>query len=343
LEAKIQKINKLNDDARLYFISQILALFALLTVLKLGLLPALLSGLLIYQLVQVATGLLSKVGIAPSVGKLIAVIIIAIIVMSSITLGAMGLTSFLDGSSDSLIALLQKMADVIDTIMGHLPISMREYLPTNVVDVQVATAAWLREHAVQLSHIGKEIGTSMLYILTGMIIGGMIAVSNGTTTKAPLTSLLTARVALLSSSFRRIVFSQVKISAINTSFTALFLVVILPLFGVHLPLTKTMIAVTFIVGLLPVIGNLISNTVIVLISLGVSAGAAFGALAFLITIHKLEYFLNAHIIGINIRARAWEILLSMLVMEAAFGMAGVIAAPIYYAYLKDELSARKLI
>jgi predicted PurR-regulated permease PerM len=33
----------------------------------------------------------------------------------------------------------------------------------------------------------------------------------------------------------------------------------------------------------------------------------------------------------------------MLVMEAAFGLPGLIAAPIYYAYLKDELSAQKLI
>jgi predicted PurR-regulated permease PerM len=30
----------------------------------------------------------------------------------------------------------------------------------------------------------------------------------------------------------------------------------------------------------------------------------------------------------------------MLLMEAAFGVAGLIAAPIYYAYLKDELSAK---
>jgi len=29
----------------------------------------------------------------------------------------------------------------------------------------------------------------------------------------------------------------------------------------------------------------------------------------------------------------------MLVMEAAFGITGLIAAPIYYAYLKDELAA----
>jgi predicted PurR-regulated permease PerM len=29
----------------------------------------------------------------------------------------------------------------------------------------------------------------------------------------------------------------------------------------------------------------------------------------------------------------------MLLMEAAFGLAGVIAAPIVYAYVKDELRA----
>jgi predicted PurR-regulated permease PerM len=33
----------------------------------------------------------------------------------------------------------------------------------------------------------------------------------------------------------------------------------------------------------------------------------------------------------------------MLVMEAAFGPSGLIVAPIYYAYIKNELSARGLI
>jgi hypothetical protein len=33
----------------------------------------------------------------------------------------------------------------------------------------------------------------------------------------------------------------------------------------------------------------------------------------------------------------------MMVMDAAFGIPGVIAAPVYYAYLKDELAARGLI
>jgi len=101
--------------------------------------------------------------------------------------------------------------------------------------------------------------------------------------------------------------------------------------------------VTFISGLLPVVGNLISNVVIVVVSLSYSPSVAIGSLLFLIVIHKLEYFLNARIVGRRIESRAWELLLAMLVMEAAFGISGVIAAPIYYAYLKDELADRGLV
>jgi predicted PurR-regulated permease PerM len=101
--------------------------------------------------------------------------------------------------------------------------------------------------------------------------------------------------------------------------------------------------ITFVAGLLPILGNLISNTVIFIVSLSQSLFVAVGSLAYLIVIHKLEYFLNARIIGGHIRARAWEMLIAMLVMEAAFGIAGLIAAPIYYAYVKDELRAKGLI
>jgi len=98
-----------------------------------------------------------------------------------------------------------------------------------------------------------------------------------------------------------------------------------------------------VVGLLPVIGNLISNTVIVLVSLSVSLPVAIASLVFLVLVHKFEYFLNARIVGGEIEARAWELLLAMLVMEAAFGIPGVIAAPIFYAYIKRELLAAKLV
>jgi hypothetical protein len=134
-----------------------------------------------------------------------------------------------------------------------------------------------------------------------------------------------------------VVFAQVRISLINTAFTAIYLVVILPAFGVDLPLRKTLIVITFVAGLLPVVGNLISNTFIVIASLTYSGEMALLSLAYLVVIHKLEYFLNAKIIGSRIQARAWELLVAILAMEAVFGVAGVIAAPIYYCFIKDEL------
>jgi predicted PurR-regulated permease PerM len=114
-------------------------------------------------------------------------------------------------------------------------------------------------------------------------------------------------------------------------------VVVLPLLGINLPFTKTLIAVTFIAGLLPVVGNLISNTAIFLVSLSVSFGLAAASLGYLIVIHKLEYFLNARIVGTRINAKAWELLIAMLVLESAFGIPGLIIAPLAYAYVKHEL------
>ena len=104
-----------------------------------------------------------------------------------------------------------------------------------------------------------------------------------------------------------------------------------------------MVVVTFIVGLLPVIGNLISNTILVVIALSHSVHVALSSLVFMMVIHKLEYFLNAKIIGTHINARTWELLTAMLVMESIFGIPGVIAAPVFYAYVKKELMDRGLV
>jgi predicted PurR-regulated permease PerM len=147
----------------------------------------------------------------------------------------------------------------------------------------------------------------------------------------------------LHEAFRQIVFAQVRIAAINATFTGIFLAIALPMAGVHLPFVKTMIIITFLAGLLPVLGNLISNTIIVIVSMSHSLPTAMIALLFLIVIHKLEYFLNAKIIGSQINARAWELLTAMLLMESLFGIPGVIAAPVFYAYIKNELTTAQLV
>ena len=140
--------------------------------------------------------------------------------------------------------------------------------------------------------------------------------------------------------FTDVFFAQVKISSINTILTAIYLLGILPLVGHPLPMAWTVVLITFIAGLLPVIGNLISNTIIVSLSLTHGLIVSISSLLWLVTIHKLEYFLNAQIIGSKIRSTAWELLLFMLVLEATFGLAGLLAAPIIYAQIKRILADR---
>jgi predicted PurR-regulated permease PerM len=237
------------------------------------------------------------------------------------------------------------MAEVVETARSHLPAWASNWVPADPDELKEAASAWLRDNAGQLRSIGGDVWLALVHVLIGMIIGGMVAVSRevGATERGPLVGAMTERVRLLGRAFRSVVFAQIRISALNTALTAFYLLAMVPWMEVKLPLTKTMIAVTFIAGLLPVIGNLISNTVIVVVSLSVSPLLAASSLLFLVIIHKLEYFVNARLMGNQIHARAWELLIAMVVMDAAFGVIGVVAAPIYYAYLKNELSEKGLI
>jgi len=333
------------NDLRYEIAAWLLMGIGLCTVIYVGLLTSLLPGLLIYEIVQLAGIRHRSFGVTYKAGKVIAVSLLATAVTVLLLVAIGSLAALATSKSDSFVILLQKMADIIDAARIHFPDWAQQYLPSNVEDLKTTAADWLRIHAGDLRQIGENFGRIFVHILVGMIIGGMIAINTSLDPAklGPLTRAMQDRVRFLASAFRRVVFAQVRISAFNTILTALYLWVLLPLMGIELPLIKTMIAVTFVVGLIPVLGNLISNSVIIIVSLSSSLYAAIGSLLFLVFIHKLEYFINARIIGSQIRARAWEMLLAMLVMEAAFGIAGVIAAPIVYAYLKDELTARGMI
>jgi predicted PurR-regulated permease PerM len=240
---------------------------------------------------------------------------------------------------------VQRLALIIDQARAILPASIAESLPSDADDVKAFVVANLRSHAEALRAAGTHFGLGLVQVLIGFVIGALVSLTRARPRHydRPLARALVERARRLNHAFRSIVFAQIRISAVNSILTALFLLVGLRLFGVRLPLAKTLVVLTFIVGLIPVLGNLISNTVIVVVAASVSLGAAIACLAFLVVIHKLEYFLNARIVGAEIRAAAWELLIAMLVMEAAFGIAGIVAAPIYYAWLKDELKARALI
>ncbi len=241
--------------------------------------------------------------------------------------------------------LLQQLSGILDDARGRLPQWAQVYMPTDHADMRDKAFAYARTHMVDLQQGGISVARTFTHIVIGMILGAMVAISvaGERAHKLPLTIALVTRATRFSEAFRRIVFAQVKISFINAVFTGVYLLVALPLLHSSLPLSKTLVLLAFVVGLLPVIGNLISNTAILVISLSVGLPVAIASFVFLVLIHKLEYFLNARIIGGEIEARAWELLLAMLVMEATFGLPGVIAAPIFYAYIKRELISARLV
>jgi predicted PurR-regulated permease PerM len=136
-------------------------------------------------------------------------------------------------------------------------------------------------------------------------------------------------------SFHTVMGAQVVISLVNTFFTGLFIVG-LSLFGAPLPYSFVLIVVTFLCGLLPIVGNLISNTVIFGIGLTQSVQLGVISLSYLIILHKFEYFLNSKIIGGRIKNPMWLTLLSLLIGERLAGIPGMILAPVILNYCKLE-------
>ena len=75
-------------------------------------------------------------------------------------------------------------------------------------------------------------------------------------------------------SFARVMGAQIVISMINTTFTAIYVLI------VGLPYAALVIVLTFFCGMLPIIGNLISNSVIVALSIMSSPKMAIASLIF---------------------------------------------------------------
>ena len=326
-------------------VSYVVAGVGLWLVLHLHLLAALLAGLLVYELVQAAVPLLGR-RIPGDRARVVLVAVLGAVVVGLLILLILGaITFFRSELGNPELLWQQQLMPLVEKARQQLPVMLVDHLPDSVDDLRDGVVDLARKHAVTLQLAGKEAARAFVHILIGLVLGAIVALSRTRPAHqlGPLSAALGQRCQRLAVAFHDIVFAQIKISLVNTALTAIFLLGVLPLLGIHVPLSKTLVAVTFIVGLLPVVGNLFSNTAITIAALSISLGVGIAALGFLIVIHKLEYFLNARIVGAQIHARAWELLIAMLLLEAAFGLAGVIAAPIYYAYLKGELEAQRMI
>ena len=143
---------------------------------------------------------------------------------------------------------------------------------------------------------------------------------------------ISARFTEFYQSFATVIGAQMTISAINTVLTAIFV------FAAGIPYAPVVIGLTFLCGLFPIVGNVISNTVIVFVAFIVSGRLAVFALIFLVVVHKLEYFLNSKIIGARIRNPIWLTLIGLIIGEKLMGVPGMILSPVVLNYIRVEMS-----
>jgi predicted PurR-regulated permease PerM len=320
-----------------HFRSVAIVAMALLLVLHLHLLPGLFAGIGGFVLYRWIRGRV-RAHMEWSQSPWLTYLLLAL-VLAGIGLGLFeAFELLLSASSGGLAKLLQLLADTLDQIRTTAPDWISSRLPDSAAALQEAVSGWLRRHAAELQQWGRQALRVLLYLIIGLAIGLLAAAARPATTEpAPMVRLAQQRLLQLALAFADIIAAQLRISAVNTVVTGIYLLVVLPLFGYHVPLAPTLVAFTFFASLLPIVGNLLSNAAIVLAALTVSPWLGAVSLAFLVIVHKLEYFLNAHFVGSRINVPTYALLASMLALEAGFGAPGLVAAPVYCAWLTREL------
>lgn len=286
--------------------------------------------------------------------RVLSLLIVTMIAGGFMTAAFAFLIAFLRGRAGNLPALMTAMADVLSSTKIWLAKlgGLGDLIPAEVVgdaeDAKGFIIDWLKENAQVVKSAGGFFGRAVIHVIMGSLLALLVFFrrripAEQAEPRGALANELIIKVGRFADSFRQIVSAQLKISAVNTTLTALYVLVALPLAGRPLPFALTIVVVTFICGLIPILGNLISNTVIVIISMGVSMPTAVASLTFLVVIHKLEYLINSKIVGGKTDSQAWEILLAIIIGESAFGVAGVIMAPIIYSFVKRELRIKGLV
>lgn len=321
----------------------------LLYILVMRVVPALIGGLALYVILDRLAELFSRK--VPGTAARPLALLLVTLVGGGVIAGAFALAlSFLRHHVDRLPAMMTQMADALQSTRAWLGGYGRQLIPdvmTDAEDLKAAFAMWLKQHAETLKVAGGSFGMGLVRLIMGMLLAILVFFRHVThhdeRPRAALTHFLAQKADRFTEAFSQIATAQIKISATNTLLTALYLFAGLPSFGVRLPFSTTIVLLTFVFGLIPILGNLVSNTVIVILSLGVSIPTAIASLVFLVLIHKLEYLINSRIVGGETDSQAWEILMAILIGEVAFGVSGVVMAPIVYAFVKRELRERALV
>lgn len=318
------------------YASLALAFVALGVVLHFNLLVATLAACATYALASTLprTWLLRKTGHRAQAWASVVVAAVPVLVLVA---AGLSLTYLSNHANTAHAEVMSELSRIIAQWRDKLPAVLASHLPQGPETLKPWLADVVKSQAEMLKGFGKSSAHGLLMCLVGVVIGLLLANGAAVESRAPLAAAVCERARRLQQTFSAIVMAQFWIAAINTALTAVFFYAVLPLMDVQMPYAPTLLALTFFAGMLPVAGNLLCNTVTTIVALSVGPLVAIASLVFLIVIHKLEYIINARVVGSRMRMAAWEILAAMFVFEAVFGVAGLVAAPFFYAYLKAEL------
>lgn len=319
--------------------------------MKVSLMPALIAGLLAYFLTIKLDALLSKkMSRFSNKSKLLSVTLLLSIIALIIIGGSWYLFSWFINMAKHPTETMNTINTVVDKVSVTLPEGLQSYLPEDINDITQSIVVYLKEHVFYLQAMAANAFHTLIILIVGMIIGLILGfkqqncVANGDEkVRTPLVNALKSCLDRLVMVFQYVVISQFAIAFFNAVMTAIFLFIILPLFGIHLPFSKSLVLATFVFGLIPIIGNLIVNVLMFFVGFTVSFHVAIIVLVYLILIHKVEYVLNAKIVGSKIQSGICELLIAMLFCETIFGVIGLVFAPIFYAFIKQSLKDLELI
>jgi len=220
---------------------------------------------------------------------------------------------------------------------------------SDYASLKTTALAAVKDRVANVSHYAREFVFQAALILIGIVVAASLFLDKrwGTESDSQTSSdslyanvvrELAMRFETFYRSFCKVMGAQIIISLINTSLTAVFLA------WNGFPYALVIVVLTFLFGLLPIVGNLMSNTLVVGVAFTMPNGPqkALFALVFLIVIHKLEYFLNSKIIGDRIKNPMWLTLIGIVLGEKLMGIPGMVLAPIVLHYIKVEASHNKV-
>lgn len=313
----------------------------------------LLSGLITYTLIIKLDLFLSlKIKRFSNSSKLISVLFISLIIMLILIGGTWYILNWFITLAKHPNDVIEHTKNIMDTISTSLPASISNYIPDNLDEIKKMAMSGVKEHLAYIKTLVNTVARGAIIIIIGLIIGLILGYQtqrksieqdNLHNSDTPLIFCLKNCLNRLVTVFYYVVISQIVIALINATMTAIFLFIILPLFGIHIPFAKSLVLATFLFGLIPIIGNFIVNSIMFCVGITISLPVAIAILIYLIVIHKIEYILNAKIVGSKVHSGIAELLIAMIFLETLFGFIGLVFAPIFYAFIKLSLKDLKLI